>query len=66
MYSIMVRTTHSYMYVYKIKMDLNRDKIGTIYIHVYVKRKVWIRTIRGFCCANPGSTLCSANSRITF
>ena len=37
-----------------------------MYICVYVKRKVRIRTIRGFCCANPGSTLCTADPRITF
>ena len=33
---------------------------------INVKHKVWIQTIRGFCCANPGSTLCAANPRITF
>ena len=36
-----------------------------IYI-TYVKRKVWIQTICGFCCANPGPTLCAANPRTTF
>ena len=30
-----------------------------ISIYNYVKRKVWIRTILGFCCANLGSELCA-------
>ena len=33
---------------------------------ICVKHKVWIRTIRRFCCTNPRSTLSAANPRITF
>ena len=32
--------------------------------HIYVMRKVRIRTIRGFCCANLGSELLRNNPRI--
>ena len=35
-----------------------------ILIYIYVMRKVRIRTIRGFCCANLGSELLSNNPRI--
>ena len=32
--------------------------------NIYVMRKVWIRTILGFYCANLGSKLCAVNPRI--
>ena len=33
-------------------------------VYIYVKRKVWIRTNLGFCCANLGSELWRNNPRI--
>ena len=48
-------------------MKGNKARLNTTYVHqcafsdVYVMRKVRIRTILGFSCANFGSQLCTAN-----
>ena len=48
-----------------IKMhSINGKSFNHCFVLVYVKRKVWIRTILGFCCANVGSDIWRNNPRI--